>query len=97
MKQLIISVVCAIILHSCGSKMTMQEWRDDRVLDTLSFFGKPVVMDDRTEILHQIRLIAENDDMLTYKTGPHFRVLTVGRVKFDVNIYGYGIELLTDL
>lgn len=78
MKQLIIIVVCAIILHSCGGKITTQEWRDDRGLDTLSFFGKPVVMDDRTEILHQIRLIAENDDMLTYKTGPSFPSIDCG-------------------
>lgn len=34
---------------------------------------------------------------LPIKQDPHFRVLTVGRVKFDVNVYGYGIELLSNL
>lgn len=119
MKQLIIIVVCAIILHSCGGTVrstdysvdsvmsldsienceikTSQEWGNNRIIDTISFFGKPVAMDDWTGILHQIRLIAADDDMLTYKTGSHSRLLTVDKVKFIVNVDGCGIKLLSDL
>ena len=119
MKQLIIIVVCAIILHSCGGTVrstdysvdsvmsldsienceikTSQEWGNNRILDTISFFGKSIAMDDWTGILHQTQRIAADDDMLTYETGFHSRLLTIGKVKFNINVDGCGIELLSDL
>lgn len=66
----------------------MQDWGFEAVYDTISFFGEPVVMDDWTGILHQIRIIAEKDSMLTYTTNVDTRVLTVCGVGFGVNIHG---------
>lgn len=68
--------------------ITMQDWGFEAVYDTISFFGKPIAMDDWTGILHQIRMIAEKDSMLTYSTDVDTRVLTVCGVGFGVNIHG---------
>ena len=117
MKQLIIIVVCAIILHSCGGTVrstdysvdsvmsldsienceikTSQEWGNNRILDTISFFGKSIAMDDWTGILHQTQRIAADDDMLTYETGFHSRLLTIGKedvINYLNKIYGKGHE-----
>ena len=69
-------------------RITMQDWGFEAVYDTISFFGEPVVMDDWTGVLHQIRIIAEKDSMLTYTTNVDTRVLTVCGVGFGVNIHG---------
>lgn len=68
-------------------RVTTQDWGYDAVFDTIYFFGKPIVMDDRTSIHHQIRTIALSDSMLTYKTDGDKQVLTVGEVGFGVNIH----------
>ncbi len=76
-------------------RITMQDWGFEAVFDTISFFGKPIVMDDWTSIHHQIRVIASEDDMLCYESGIHNRTLSVGKVKFGVNIDGDGIILVS--
>jgi len=76
-------------------RVTTQDWGYDADFDTISFFGKPIVMDDWTSILHQIRVIASEDDMLRYESGVHYRTLSVGKVKFDVNVDGDGICLIS--
>lgn|GEM_PF-5919796 len=76
-------------------RVTIQDWGFDTDFDTISFFGKPVVMDDWTSILHQIRVIASEDDMLRYESGVHYRTLSVGKVKFGVNVDGDGISLIS--
>ena len=78
-------------------RVTTQDWGFDTDFDTISFFGKPVVMDDWTSILHQIRVIASEDDMLCYESGIDHRTLSVGKVKFGVNIHGDGIVLITSI
>ena len=67
---------------------TTQDWGLEAAIDTITFFGKPVVMDNQTNILHQIRMIAEKDSMLTYTTDVDTRVLTVCGVGFGVNVHG---------
>jgi hypothetical protein len=52
-------------------------------------------MDDWTSIHHQIRVIASDDDMLCYESGIHNRTLSVGKVKFGVNVDGDGIILVS--
>lgn len=69
-------------------RITMQDWSFEVEYDTISFFGNPIVMDDWTGILHQIRMIAEKDSMLTYTTDVDTRVLTVCEVGFGVNVQG---------
>ena len=69
-------------------RTTMQDWGFEAEYDTISFFGKPIAMDDWTGILHQIRMIAEKDSMLTYTTDVDTRVLTVCGVSFGVNVHG---------
>ena len=76
-------------------RITMQDWGFEAVFDTISFFGKPIVMDDWTSIHHQIRVIASEDDMLCYESGIHNRTLSVGKVKFGVNVDGDGIILVS--
>lgn len=76
-------------------RITMQDWSFEVEYDTISFFGNPIVMDDWTGILHQIRVIASEDDMLCYESGIHNRTLSVGKVKFGVNIDGDGIILVS--
>lgn len=76
-------------------RVTTQDWGYDADFDTISFFGKPIVMDDWTSILHQIRVIASEDDMLRYESGVHYRTLSVGKVKFGVNVDGDGISLIS--
>ena len=66
---------------------TTQDWGLEAAIDTITFFGKPVVMDNQTNILHQIRMIAEKDSMLTYTTDVDTRVLTVCGVGFGVNVH----------
>ena len=70
------------------NRCSMQDWGFEDEYDTISFFGESVVMDDWTGILHQIRMIAEKDRMLTYTTDVDTRVLTVCGVDFGVNIHG---------
>ena len=76
-------------------RITTQDWGFEAVYDTISFFGKPIVMDDWTSIHHQIRVIASDDDMLCYESGIHNRTLSVGKVKFGVNVDGDGIILVS--
>lgn len=76
-------------------RCSMQDWGFETVFDTISFFGKPIVMDDWTSIHHQIRVIASEDDMLCYEFGIHNRTLSVGKVKFGVNVDGDGIILVS--
>ena len=76
-------------------RITMQDWGFEAVFDTISFFGKPIVMDDWTSIHHQIRVIASEDDMLCYESGIHNRILSVGKVKFGVNVDSDGIILVS--
>lgn len=75
---------------------TTQDWGLEAAIDTITFFGKPVVMDNQTNILHQIKMIASNDSMLTYTTGVNVPVLTVCGVGFGVNIHsGNSIALFS--
>lgn len=76
-------------------RVTTQDWGFDTDFDTISFFGKPVVMDNWTSILHQIRVIASEDDMLCYESGVDYRTLSVGKVKFGVNVHGDEIILIS--
>lgn len=69
-------------------RITMQDLAVEAEYDTISFFGKPIVMDDWTGILHQIRMIAEKDSMLTFTTDVDTRVLAVCGVGFGVNVHG---------
>lgn len=57
----------------------------------ISFFGKPVILDDSTHIMQQITEIVESDTMLSI-TG---RVLTVGQVGFGINIHTGYLSLLS--
>lgn len=70
------------------NRCSMQDWGFEAEYDTISFFGESVVMNDWTGILHQIRMIAEKDGMLTYMTDVDTRVLTVCGIGFGVNIHG---------
>ena len=77
------------------NRCSMQDWGFEAVFDTISFFGKPIVMDDWTSIHHQIRVIASDDDMLCYESGIHNRTLSVGKVKFGVHVDDDGIILVS--
>lgn len=78
-------------------RITMQDWGFEAVYDTISFFGKPIVMDDWTSIHHQIRVIASENDMLNYATDIDLCVLSIGDVGFGVNIDGDGIHLIASI
>ena len=91
----LIAVICFTSFTQASYGNNNQRNHREDCHDTISFFGKPIVMDDWTSIHHQIRVIASEDDMLSYESGIHNRTLSVGKVKFGVNIDGDGIILIS--
>ena len=59
--------------------------------DTISFFGKTLVMDDSAHIIEQIKDIVDEDEMLTIKDN----VITVCKVGFGINIHDNGVLLIS--
>lgn len=84
-KALLLAVICVVILvlSSQASVYTNKP--------QISFFGKPVILDDSTHIMQQITEIVESDTMLSISG----RVLTVGQVGFGINIHSGFLSLLS--
>ena len=90
-------IVTTVSSDSCQAKgeerLTTQDLGFEPMFDTISFFGKPLVMDDSTHIMRQISVIVESDTMLSIDGW----VLTVGKVGFGIaiNIHSGYLRLLS--
>lgn len=90
-------IVTTVSSDSCQAKgeerLTTQNLGFEPMFYTISFFGKPLVMDDSTHIMQQITEIVESDTMLSIDGW----VLTVGKVGFGIaiNIHSGYLRLLS--
>lgn len=90
-------IVATVSSDSCQAKgeerLTTQDLGFEPMFVTISFFGKPLVMDDSTHIMQQITEIVESDTMLSIEGW----VLTVGKVGFGIaiNIHSGYLRLLS--
>lgn len=97
---LLATAISTLVLSSCDNAGTSgnQETQQDSTyyhpstcpnVSHISFFGKPVMLDDSTHIMQQITEIVENDTMLSIDGW----VLKVGQVSFRMNIMDDGLSL----
>ena len=103
---LVVAFAFLLNLSSCGNNGENRETTDNnkKQQDTLcqqapacpnvsqiSFFGKPMMLDDSTHIMQQITEIVANDAMLLIDGW----VLTVGQVRFRINMKNDGLSLIS--
>ena len=81
----LLTVICIVVLALSSQASVFTD------NPKISFFGKPVVLDDSTHIMQQITEIVESDTMLSISG----RVLTVGNVGFGINIHSGFLSLLS--
>ena len=87
MKHTILIAFCIFALAGCGTKSSI----NNSANETVSFFGEPLLMDDSTHVMQQIKVIAEDDEMISVD-GP---ILTIGNISFKINTTGNGVTLIS--
>lgn len=104
MKRIIIIAIVLLAFVGCNQKnspndivvgMCGEQSMERQLLvfnnDTISFFGKTLVMDDSAHIIQQIKDIVDEDEMMTINDN----VITVCKVGFGINIHDYGVLLIS--
>lgn len=89
MKHTILIAFCIFALAGCGTKSSI----NNSANETVSFFGEPLLMDDSTHVMQQIKVIAEDDEMISVD-GP---ILTIGNISFKINLLGDGVTLISSI
>ena len=105
MKQITVIVFGILTLVGCYGKNTQNdtivqnvtggEYLGEHIVvfnnDSITFFGKTILIDDSVHIMQQIKTIAEEDDLLSIDG----QVLTIGEAGFGINLHDDGVVLIS--